>query len=178
MAIRMWFIELISYLYNWFNTPDGPTLENQMNEVESPHELVLVTHFDATPEQVWAAWTEPERFTQWWAAPDWVVSDVVLDVTPRGVFQETQTSPDGGMVIPFRGFYREVEKSSRLVFTLTDNDTPDDAARSVLSVQLRAVDGGTEQEIHQTGVITDEHYDGLKAGTEMFFTRLRDYLTR
>ena len=29
-----------------------------MTEVETPHELVLVNRYDASPEQVWAAWTE------------------------------------------------------------------------------------------------------------------------
>jgi uncharacterized protein YndB with AHSA1/START domain len=33
-----------------------------MTEVETPHELVLVNRYDASPEQVWAAWTEPEMF--------------------------------------------------------------------------------------------------------------------
>lgn len=149
-----------------------------MSDIETPHELVLVNKFDATVERVWAAWTEPEQFAEWWAAPDWVVSDMVLRVEPGGVFQETQTSPDGEMVLPFKGFYREVEKPNRLVFTLTDNETAAEDARTVLSVQLRDVDGGTEQEFRQTGVITDEHYEGLKAGTEMFFGRLSDHLAR
>jgi uncharacterized protein YndB with AHSA1/START domain len=152
--------------------------EHAMADIETPHELVLVTRFDATAEDVWAAWTEPERFAQWWAAPNWAVSGVVLDVKPGGRFQDTQTSPEGDMVIPFRGFYREVVKPERLVFTLTDSEMPDEDARTVLSIRLRAVDGGTEQEFRQTGIITEEHYDGLKTGTEMFFGRLRDYLAR
>ena len=35
-----------------------------MTDVETPHELVLVNRYDARPEQVWAAWTEPENFVQ------------------------------------------------------------------------------------------------------------------
>jgi uncharacterized protein YndB with AHSA1/START domain len=149
-----------------------------MTQHETPHELVLVDHFDATAEEVWKAWTEPQRFAQWWAAPDWEVSDILLEVKPHGRFQETQTSPDGTMVIPFRGFYREALRPERLVFTLTDNENPDDEARTVLTVQLRAIDGRTEQQFRQTGVVSDEHYEGLKAGTEMFFGRLRDFLAR
>jgi hypothetical protein len=38
--------------------------------------------------------------------------------------------------------------------------------------------GGTEQEFRQTGVVTDEHFEALKAGTEMFFTRLGEFLAR
>jgi uncharacterized protein YndB with AHSA1/START domain len=86
-----------------------------MTDVETPHELVLVNRYDAKPEQVWAAWTRPENFVQWWCPPDWTVSDVVMEVQPRGRFQQTQSSPDGTMVMPFAGFYREVVAPGRLV---------------------------------------------------------------
>ena len=103
-----------------------------MTEAETPHEVVLVNRYDASPEQVWAAWTEPDSFVQWWCPPDWKVSGVVMEVRPGGRFQQTQTSPDGG----------------------------------------------TEQEFRQAGVVTDEHFEALKAGTEMFFTRLGEFLAR
>ena len=35
-----------------------------------------------------------------------------------------------------------------------------------------------EQEFRQTGVITDEHFEALKAGTQTFFARLADHLAR
>jgi uncharacterized protein YndB with AHSA1/START domain len=101
-----------------------------------------------------------------------------MEVQPRGRFQQTQSSPDGTMVMPFAGFYREVDAPGRLVFTLSDGPSPDDEARTVLTVRLRAADGGTEQEFRQTGVVTDEHFEALKAGTEMFFTRLGEFLAR
>lgn len=149
-----------------------------MTDVETPHELVLVNRYDARPEQVWAAWTKPENFVQWWCPPDWTVSDVVMEVQPRGRFQQTQSSPDGTMVMPFAGFYREVVAPGRLVFTLSDAPSPDDEARTVLTVRLRAADGGTKQEFRQTGMVTDEHFEALKVGTEMFFTRLGEFLAR
>jgi uncharacterized protein YndB with AHSA1/START domain len=101
-----------------------------------------------------------------------------MEVQPRGRFQQTQSSPDGTMVMPFAGFYREVVAPERLAFTLSDAPSPDDEARTVLTVQLRAADGGTEQKFRQTGVVTDEHFEALKAGTEMFFTRLGEFLAR
>jgi len=149
-----------------------------VTEIQTPHELVRVRVYDASPEEMWEAWTKPENFSQWWAAPEWTVSDIVLAVEPGGLFQETQTSPDGSMVVPFRGFYREAVEPTKLVFTLTDSDTPDEDARTVLTVMLRVVDGKTEQEFHQTGLVSDEHYEALKAGTEMFFGRLEEFLSR
>jgi uncharacterized protein YndB with AHSA1/START domain len=101
-----------------------------------------------------------------------------MEVQPRGRFQQTQSSPDGTMVMPFAGFYREVVAPGRLVFTLSDAPSPDDEARTVLTVRLHAADGGIEQEFRQAGVVTDEHFAAVKAGTEMFFTRLGEFLAR
>jgi len=147
-----------------------------MTEIETPHELVLVNRFAAAPEAVWAAWTEPARFIQWWKGPGWTTHDVTLEVTPRGRFAAIQSAPDGTLDMPFNGFYREVTPNEKLVFTLSDNDNPDEPARTELTVQLRPADGGTEQEFHQTGVVTDEHFEALKAGTTMFFEQLGAYL--
>lgn len=70
---------------------------------------------------------------------------------------------------------------------MTDAETPHElvlvarfaaSPQEVWAVLLRAADGGTEQEFHQTGVITDEHFEALKAGTQTFFARLADYLAR
>jgi hypothetical protein len=33
-----------------------------MTDAETPHELVLVARFAASPQEVWAAWTEPQTF--------------------------------------------------------------------------------------------------------------------
>jgi len=128
--------------------------------VETPHELILVNTYDATRQDLWEAWTRPEKFSQWWAAPAWAVSDI------------------GSIVVPFRGFYREVEEPNRLVFTLTDNEAPEEDARTFLTVILRDVDGGTEQEFHQTSIVSDEHFEALKGGTTMFFGRLQEFLSR
>ena len=140
----------------------------------TPNDLVLVNRYDASPEQVWAAWTDPDNLTQWWCVPDWEVSDVVIEPRPGGRFQQTQISPDGEITVPFTGFYREVSAPERLVLGL-DMSSPDDEPGTILTVQLRATDGGTEQEFRQTGAGDDEE---LKAGTEYFFTRLGQFLAR
>jgi uncharacterized protein YndB with AHSA1/START domain len=147
-----------------------------MDEVETPHELVLVNRFAAGPAAVWAAWTEPDQFAQWWCGPGWRTHSIVLEVRPRGRFAAVQTAPDGSMDMPFNGFYRDVVAPEKLVFTLSNHDSPDEPARTEMTVLLRAVDGGTEQEFHQTGVITEEHFEALKAGTIGVFENLKSYL--
>ena len=34
----------------------------KMTDAETPHELVLVARFAASPQGAWAAWTEPQTF--------------------------------------------------------------------------------------------------------------------
>ena len=55
---------------------------------------------------------------------------------------------------------------------MTDAETPHEL---VLVVRYAA---SPEQEFHQTGLITDEHFEALKAGPQTFFARLADYLAR
>lgn len=154
----------------------GPT--PPAGEQETPHELVLTDTFAASPEQVWEAWTRPEIFAQWWHGPGWATSQVVIDPRPAGSFSARQTSPDGSITMPFDGFYRVVERPEMLVFTLNDPDRPDEPPRTEMTVQLREVERGTEQKFTQTGVVTDEHYEALKAGTQQFFGQLADLLSR
>ncbi|MEV8372628.1 SRPBCC domain-containing protein [Kribbella sp. NPDC056861] len=145
-------------------------------EIETPHELILTNVYPASPAAVWAAWTDAEQFSQWWVGPGFTTSDVSMELTKDGRFTARQTSDDGSIDMPFKGFVRDVVPGERLVFTLSDSDDVNEPDRTVLTVILRAVEGGTEQEFHQTGVVTDEHFEALKAGTVLFFDQLGEHL--
>lgn len=34
-------------------------------------QIIITRLFDATPDVVWSAWTEPEYLNQWWAPEPW-----------------------------------------------------------------------------------------------------------
>lgn len=148
-----------------------------MADVETPHELVLIDTFPVPRDEVWAAWTDPARFAQWWHGPGYRTHDIVMEVAPRGRFAATQTSDADGVSMPFAGFYVEVVPGERLVFGLSDNPSPDEPQRTEMSVTLTDAEGGTRQEFRQTGVVTDEHFAALEAGTRMFFAQLGAHLT-
>jgi hypothetical protein len=62
---------------------------------------------------------------------------------------------------------------------MTDAETPHELVLVArFAASPRAADGGTEQELHQNDVITDEHFEALKAGTQTSCARLADYLAR
>lgn len=60
----------------------------------------------ASPETVWAFWTEPARLAEWWG------SDAEIAAEPGGSFRIVM---DDGPVM--RGAFTEVEPPHRLVFT-------------------------------------------------------------
>ena len=50
----------------------------------SDRELVLTRLFDAPPEKVIRAWTEPDLFKQWFAPLPWTTLRAETDVRPGG----------------------------------------------------------------------------------------------
>lgn len=79
-------------------------------------DLFLVRIFDAPPEKVYQAWTDPELIKQWFA-PDPVTLPIAeLDVRPGGTSYMVMRTPDGNDM-PMHGVYLEVVPNERLVST-------------------------------------------------------------
>ena len=82
--------------------------------------------FDASIEQVWAMWTDPNLFKQWYGPNGMSVPVAELDVRVGGtrkVCMAMQT-PERSMTMWFTGVYKEVTPPTRLVYTesLCDED--------------------------------------------------------
>ena len=80
--------------------------------------MAITRVFDAPREEVWRAWTEPERLAAWWGKRGWStpVSSVEIDVRPGGVFRLNSINDEDGREMPMEGVYREVVEPERLVF--------------------------------------------------------------
>jgi uncharacterized protein YndB with AHSA1/START domain len=77
---------------------------------------------DATPEQIWRAWTRPELLQQWFAPRPWRITDIRVDARPGGAFSLVMHGPDGEC-FPNHGVFLEVEPNRRWI--TTDAFTPD-----------------------------------------------------
>ena len=120
--------------------------------------------FNAPREEVWRAWTEPERIAQWWGKRGWStpVSSVELDVRPGGVFRLNSINDEDGREMPMDAVYTEVVKPERLAFGTT----------SVTFVDLG--DGRTEMQFEAT--VSADVAAAAAGGLASAFDRLEESL--
>ncbi|HEX5713180.1 MAG TPA: SRPBCC family protein [Solirubrobacterales bacterium] len=79
--------------------------------------------FDAPPERVFAAYTDPEQIPQWWGPHG--TTTIVEEFEPRtgGRWQFRSRDSDGGEIV-FRGYFREVEAPTRISQTFEWDGMP------------------------------------------------------
>lgn len=83
--------------------------------------FVLSREFNAPRHVVWAAWTEPERFKQWFGPKGVTVSLAVLDLRPGGTLHYSMRMPDGN-VIWGKAVYREIVPPEKIVWVNSFSD--------------------------------------------------------
>jgi uncharacterized protein YndB with AHSA1/START domain len=130
--------------------------------------MISITRvFDAPREQVWRAWTEPERLAAWWGKRGWStpVSSVELDVRPGGVFRLNSINDEDGREMAMDAVFRQVVEPERLVFA-----RPDGSTSYVTLIDLG--DGRTEMRFEATAAVSDAAAAGLASA----FDRLEESL--
>lgn len=99
--------------------------------------FTLVRDFDATPQEVWAAWTRPDEAAAW-MHPRGVSTrrdSVTIDARVGGRYAYTMVNDASGDEYPTGGVYLEVLPYERLRFTWGDPDA-DPAEAPVVTVTL------------------------------------------
>ncbi|MCS5734116.1 SRPBCC family protein [Herbiconiux daphne] len=100
--------------------------------------FTLTRNYDATPEQIWQAWTDPDQAAQWWhpAGLSTPRDSVSIDARVGGLYTYTMVDDASGEEYPTGGEYREVVPNEKLVFTWGDpSGDPDDAMLVTVSIE-------------------------------------------
>ncbi len=79
-------------------------------------ELVLTRVLNATPAQLFKAWTTPELMTQWFAPKPYETPIVEIEPRDGGKFRTVMTGPDN-FHMDSTGVLLKVEKDRRIIFT-------------------------------------------------------------
>ena len=147
-------------------------------ERTSDRELVVRRTFNAPARIVFAAWTTPELFKQWWAPKSYGLSIVSceLDVRTGGSYRLVMSHPAAEQPMAFFGRYIEVAPPTRIVWTNEEGDE----AGAVTTVTLEEKDGRTllvMTDLYPSKAALDEAVaSGSTGGFEETFGQLEELL--
>jgi len=125
--------------------------------------LTLKRRLKASPDKVFAAWTDPEKIVRWFGPAETVVGSVraQVDVRPGGRYQMKFQTSDGERH-QVGGIYREVVPDSRLVFTWAWQSTPE--RESLVTVTIVPDNEGSLLTLHHEQFFDQKARDGHERG--------------
>jgi uncharacterized protein YndB with AHSA1/START domain len=121
------------------NLATRPATAPRPNPAVKPS-LTIKRRFNAPPEKVYGAWTDPEKITRWFGPAQ--AECLHAEAAPRvgGRFHLIFRTPDGEEH-DVSGVYREVVPNEKLVFTWAWRTMPE--RESLLSIALKRDGEGT-----------------------------------
>jgi len=103
--------------------------------MESTDKVQLEIYLSASIEEVWKAWTEPDRIAKWFGSdPNGNVLKAILNVYPGGLFEVTFKDSDQTEHTSF-GVYSVVREFSDLEFSWNWKSEP--GVESLVAVELK-----------------------------------------
>lgn len=132
------------------------------NPLEERPSLSITRHYNASPEKVWRAWTDPEALKEWFKPDDsFSVPLAETDVRVGGRFSVLMVSSEGEEH-EASGVYLEVVPNRKLVFTWVWKETPE--RKTLVTVTLRPSGSGTELELKHEQFFDTEDRDSHQEG--------------
>lgn len=144
---------------------------------DKPNELRLVRVYDASVEQVWDAWTDPEQVGKWWGPRGFTLTSHSKDFRPGGIWHYTMYGPDG-TDYPNKTVYLKIEEHQKLVYDHGGYDDRPPLFR--VTVLFNEIDGKTTMDMTMTLPTAEAAQDIAKyikqAGGNATWDRLAEHL--
>jgi uncharacterized protein YndB with AHSA1/START domain len=144
-----------------------------MSTVATKPSLTIKRRFNASPEKVFAAWTDPEKVKRWMGPGAVVVLSAENDARTGGRYRWLMKAPDGEQH-DVRGVYREVEPNEKLVFTWAWKTTPE--RESLVTLTFKPDGGGTLMTLMHEQFFDEEARDHHQGGWNGSLEKLGAYL--
>jgi len=140
--------------------------------------LQIKRFIKATPDRVYAAWSDPAQIKEWWGPEGVRTRSLVADVRVGGKYRWDLTSPQGEDMSAF-GEYRELIPGKKIVFTWKWDDGENwTTHNSIVTVELFDRDGGTELLFKHEQLPSEESRDRHNEGWNSILDRLGKFLNK
>jgi len=136
--------------------------------------LTLTRLFDASPDQLFAAWMQREQF-QAWIGPEGMQCEVpVLEAKVGGRYRIIMNLSDGN-TIPVSGRFKVIDAPTKIVFSWSWENDP--SKQSLITLTFVAKGERTELTLRQQGLGTIDNRDAHGQGWNSALNKLEHYLT-
>jgi uncharacterized protein YndB with AHSA1/START domain len=135
--------------------------------------LTIVRRIKAPPAKVYDAFTRPELIAKWWGPDAGPVLHAEADARVGGRFRIRFQTLDGEQH-EMSGAYRVTEPGRRLVWDMTWITFPE--RLSVVTLDLAAIEGGTELTLHHDQLHDEEVRDSHVQGWNGMLAKLEPLL--
>ncbi len=139
--------------------------------------FVIERTYDASPERVFDAWSDPAAKARWFGPPEKPEGAYSLDFRVGGSEHLSIALPDGS-VYSFDAVYQDIVAGQRIVYTY---DMHKDQARisvSVATIEIEGLGAGTQLTLTEQGVFLDDLDTSAERehGTNVLMDTLGGYL--
>jgi uncharacterized protein YndB with AHSA1/START domain len=152
-----------------------PVANRTTVERKSDRELVVTRTFDAPPQMVFKAWSQPDLFRRWWVPKGAGISLVSCDMDVRTGGKYRLEFGASGDTMAFYGKYLDVVPNERIVWT---NDEGEEGAVTTITFEDQ---GGktllTFHELYPTTEALEEAMVGSAAGLPTQLDQLDELLS-
>ena len=119
--------------------------------------FTLERSYPVPPARVFAAWAEPAAKSSWFTPGPGFGHELDFRIGGREV---ATGGPDGGPVMTFETFYRDIVPDQRIVYTSTLSTETDLMTVSLTTVEFTpGADGGTRLVLTEQGAFLDGYDD-------------------
>lgn len=138
------------------------------SQATSPAHVTVSKRYNASPQELFAAWTDPESLRQWMCPAGGEVAFVAADVRVGGSYR---IDMQFGMVVhTHTGVYREIRPAEKLVFTWISGNTAQQ--ETLVTVELFTRGEQTELVLTHERLPSAEAAQGHAQGWESVLARL------
>jgi uncharacterized protein YndB with AHSA1/START domain len=139
--------------------------------------LEIKRFIKASPDRVYAAWTDPAQLRQWFGPEQVTTDNLIADPRAGGRFRWDLTNSDGEKMT-MEGEFRELQPGKKIVFTWHWQDDEDwENQVSIVTVEISGRSGGTELRLTHEQLPNEKSRDGHTGGWNSALDKLEKFVS-